>query len=105
MKSEFLEPEGEFVVFGDPKQNVYSRQLDSNGDVRIGVVGGPWNKELTTSRRFTNPRLASLATSFQSSFFQNQVSDTIKTEPADTDTLNFQIVNYVDAKLSKSELF
>ena len=32
----FLMPDGEFVVFGDPKQNVYHRPIDSNGDIRNG---------------------------------------------------------------------
>ena len=99
---EFLEVNGEFVVFGDPKQNVYHRPLDTNGDIRLGVIGGVWNKELTTGRRFTNPRLASLATSFQSSFFKDQVADKIKTESVEVNSLNFQIVNYIDLRANRS---
>jgi superfamily I DNA/RNA helicase len=99
---EFLEANGEFVVFGDPKQNVYHRPIDTNGDIRLGVIGGVWNKELTTGRRFTNPRLASLATSFQSSFFKDQVADKIKTESVEVNSLNFQIVNYIDLRANRS---
>ena len=56
MQNFLLEQNGELVVFGDPKQNIYNRPLDTNGDIRLGVIGGLWNRQLTTSRRFTNPR-------------------------------------------------
>ena len=101
----FLEPNGEFVVFGDPKQNVYRRPLDSNNDIRLGVIGGEWNRQLNTSRRFTNPRLANLATSFQSTFFPQLPNDTILTEvdPVNNNTFNFQIVNYIDMRTDYSD--
>ena len=94
----FLLPNGEFVVFGDPKQNVYHRPIDSNGDIRLGVIGGVWNKELSTGRRFTNPRLATLATTFQAKFLSNQPIDTISTTTSLDNTLNFQIVTYYNMR-------
>lgn len=94
----FLLPNGEFVVFGDPKQNVYYRPIDSNGDIRLGVIGGVWNKELSTGRRFTNPRLATLATTFQAKFLSNQPVDTISTTTGFNNTLNFQIVTYFNMR-------
>ena len=94
----FLLPNGEFVVFGDPKQNVYHRPIDSNGDIRLGVIGGVWNKELSTGRRFTNPRLATLATTFQAKFLSNQPVDTISTTTGFNNTLNFQIVTYFNMR-------
>jgi len=94
----FLLPNGEFVVFGDPKQNVYHRPIDSNGDIRLGVIGGVWNKELSAGRRFTNPRLATLATSFQAKFLSNQPVDTISTTTGFDNTLNFQIVSYYNMR-------
>lgn len=94
----FLLPNGEFVVFGDPKQNVYHRPIDSNGDIRLGVIGGVWNKELSTGRRFTNPRLATLATTFQAKFLSNQPIDTICTTTSLDNTLNFQIVTYYNMR-------
>lgn len=93
-----LEPNGEFVVFGDPKQNVYERPLDTNGDVRLGVIGGQWNRQLTTSRRFANPRLANLATDFQAQFMSNLPIDDISTDKALENTLNFQIFEYIDMR-------
>lgn len=98
MQNFLLEPDGEVVVFGDPKQNVYQRPLDVNGDIRLGVIGGQWNKQLTTSRRFTNPRLANLATSFQTQFMENLTTDSITTENTTYNTFNFQVVNYIDIR-------
>ena len=102
MQNFLLEPNGEFVVFGDPKQNVYHRPLDANKDIRLGVIGGVWNRELNTGRRFTNPRLATLATSFQSRFFSNLPTDIIKSSNDNNDSLNFQIVSYYDMRASYS---
>ena len=80
MQNFLIDPNGEIVVFGDPKQNVYHRPLDTNNDIRLGVIGGQWNKQLVTGRRFSNPRLAILATSFQSQFLPNLPTDVINTE-------------------------
>lgn len=98
MQNFLLEPNGELVVFGDPKQNVYQRLLDTNGDIRLGVIGGQWNRQLTTSRRFTNPRLANLATAFQAQFMANLPSDDITTENIMSNTFNFQILTYIDMR-------
>lgn len=98
----FLEPNGEFVVFGDPKQNVYHRPLDANKDIRLGVIGGEWNRQLNTGRRFINPRLASLATSFQRQFFTTLPTDDIATDTPIENTFNFQIVSYYDLRTSYS---
>lgn len=102
MQNFLLEPNGELVVFGDPKQNVYQRPLDTNGDIRLGVIGGQWNRQLTTSRRFTNPRLANLATAFQAQFMANLPTDNIAAENAMPNTLNFQILTYIDLRQNSS---
>ena len=102
MQNFLLEPNGELVVFGDPKQNVYQRPLDTNGDIRLGVIGGQWNRQLTTSRRFTNPRLANLATAFQTQFMANLPTDNIAAGNAIPNTLNFQILTYVDLRQNSS---
>lgn len=102
MQNFLLEPNGELVVFGDPKQNVYQRPLDTNGDIRLGVIGGQWNRQLTTSRRFTNPRLANLATAFQAQFMANLPTDNIAAENAIPNTLNFQILTYIDLRQNNS---
>lgn len=102
MQNFLLEPNGEFVVFGDPKQNVYHRPLDANKDIRLGVIGGEWNRQLNTGRRFTNPRLVSLATSFQRQFFTTLPTDNIATTIQAENTFNFQIVSYYDMRASYS---
>lgn len=81
----FLEEGGEFVVFGDPKQNIFKRELDTNGDIRLEFIGGSWNHELKERQRFANPQLANLATAFQTKFYDSQY-------PADVfkDTETFQ---------------
>ena len=93
-----LEQNGELVVFGDPKQNLYNRPLDTNGDIRLGVIGGQWNRQLTTSHRFTNPRLANLATTFQAQFMTNMPTDDISTDKTLEKTLNFQVFKYIDMR-------
>ena len=102
MQNFLLESNGELVVFGDPKQNVYQRPLDTNGDIRLGVIGGQWNRQLTTSRRFTNPRLANLATAFQAQFMANLPVDNIATENAMSNTFNFQILTYINLRQNNS---
>lgn len=102
MQNFLLEPNGELVVFGDPKQNVYQRPLDVNGDIRLGVIGGQWNRQLTTSRRFTNPRLANLAIAFQTQFMTNLPADNIAVENAMPNVFNFQILTYIDLRQSNS---
>ncbi len=102
MQNFLLVPNGELVVFGDPKQNVYQRPLDANGDIRLGIIGGQWNRQLTTSRRFTNPRLANLATAFQTQFMANLLTDDIVAENTISNTFNFQIVTYIDLRQNNS---
>lgn len=102
MQNFLLEPNGELVVFGDPKQNVYQRPLDTNGDIRLGVIGGQWNRQLTTSRRFANPRLANLAIAFQAQFMGNEPIDNIAAADAIPNTLNFQILTYIDLRRDNS---
>ena len=102
MRNFLLESNGELVVFGDPKQNVYQRPLDANGDIRLGIIGGQWNRQLTTSRRFTNPRLTNLATAFQTQFMANLPTDDIVAENTISNTFNFQIVTYIDLRQNNS---
>lgn len=64
----FLSENGEFVVFGDPKQNLYGRSIDSNGDIKLGIIGGEWNKQLKNGKRFSNPQITKLAVDFQKEY-------------------------------------
>lgn len=71
----FLEEDGEFVVFGDPKQNIFNRPLDKSGDIRLEFIGGKWNHELKERQRFSNPQLSDLATAFQRAFYDSMPID------------------------------
>ena len=67
----FLAPDGEFVVFGDEKQNIYNRPLDENKEPIIRTVVGRWNRSLKTSKRFTS-NIAALARQFQIAFMSQK---------------------------------
>lgn len=64
----FLAPEGEFVVFGDEKQNIYQRDLDEKKPYTS--IPGQWNILKTSFRVSTD--IANLATTFQRSFFSEK---------------------------------
>lgn len=98
LESYFLEKGGEFVVFGDPKQNIYHRSLDTNGDIRLNIIGGQWNRSLKDSKRFANPSLAKLAMQFQKRFFENIPTDDIQANENKSKSINFNITSYVDMR-------
>lgn len=101
LNDNFLKPDGEFVVFGDPKQNVYGRPLDSLGDIRLGVISGLWNHSLKDGMRFTNPQLASLAYEFQKEFLGKDHVDGIEKNPVQTDLTT--CIKYADIGLIKDD--
>ncbi len=61
----FLAKDGEFVVYGDEKQNIYQRTLEEKKPYTS--IGGQWNI-LKKSFRVTTD-IANLATQFQKTFF------------------------------------
>ncbi len=60
----FLEEDGEFVVFGDEKQNIYNRELDENKDPKTIGIRGDWNRSLNISKRFSD-EIGRLALEYQ----------------------------------------
>ena len=71
IKSYFLKEGGEFVVFGDGRQNIYSRQQDDDHTPRVPVIGR-WtqiNEASNTSFRIENPDITRLSSLFQDTFF------------------------------------
>jgi|LGOV01.1.fsa_nt_gb hypothetical protein len=66
IKKYFLAENGEFVLFGDEKQNIYKRDLEKNKNIRTNIVGR-WN-ELNESFRL-HTKIANIATNFQKYFF------------------------------------
>ena len=63
----FVRSDGEFVVFGDEKQNIYSRPLDEEKNIVTKGIRGDWNRSLKSSLRFTE-NIAKLAARFQQQF-------------------------------------
>ncbi len=92
----FLEPGGEFVVFGDPQQNIYNRPIDKQGDIKLGIVSGSWNSELKDSIRFKNPALATMALDFQKQFFKPEEVHDIGVFSTGRNELSFKSFEYID---------
>ncbi|WP_199245751.1 NERD domain-containing protein/DEAD/DEAH box helicase [[Phormidium] sp. ETS-05] len=68
----FLEPkpDGEFVVFGDEKQNIYGRQMGTDRFPEIPTIPGRWN-ELKESFRMETATFR-IAKAFQDTHFQER---------------------------------
>ncbi|OEZ65335.1 UvrD/REP helicase [Janthinobacterium sp. HH103] len=68
IRSYFLEEEGEMLLFGDEKQNIYKRALDGERRSKVVEGFGSWVK-LTKSFRYTNDSpIIPLVDSFQKAF-------------------------------------
>lgn len=77
----FLAEDGEFVVFGDAKQNVYHKKLDDLQEIRTVGIPGQWNNSLNQGFRFNNLKFTTLATNFQKVFFPHQSCDIVFNDP------------------------
>lgn len=69
----FLIEGGEFVVFGDEKQNIYNRPLDENKEPRTVGIPGKWNMSLNVSKRFTD-EIGRLALEYQKELMSKKYS-------------------------------
>lgn len=65
IKKYFLEQQGEYVLFGDEKQNIYDNELD-NKDIKTNVQGKPTT--MTISNRFGD-KIKGIALDFQRKLF------------------------------------
>jgi superfamily I DNA/RNA helicase len=66
----FLSSDGEFVVFGDEKQNIYNRKMGEDRFPQIPTILGRWN-ELKQSFRLDNATLQ-ITQAFQRQYFVNR---------------------------------
>lgn len=73
----FLSEDGEFVVFGDEKQNIFKRPLDSENKIIVPGIPGQWN-ELNQPHRIEDSPIINLAIDFQKEFLTNLTSDEIE---------------------------
>lgn len=63
----FLDKDGEFIVFGDEKQNIFKRPLDHENKIIVPGIVGRW-KELKAPHRSGNSTIINLAIDFQKKF-------------------------------------
>jgi hypothetical protein len=96
LKNIFLEKDGEFVLFGDEKQNVYHRELDKDKKIKTNIVG-QWNK-LNESFRVSE-KVLELSLNFQKYFFNK------KYDYEELENKNRKIFGFIDYfELSKGDL-
>ena len=103
----FLAPQGELVVFGDEKQNIYGREMGSDRFPVIPTIVGAWN-QLNTSFRM-NSTILSLAQKFQSYYFATryELDDSIDVPEHNivTPTLEWQLKYYYKPQASSKTIF
>jgi hypothetical protein len=105
IKRYFLVPNGELIVYGDEKQNIYERQLDSDRKPNTGIPGR-WN-ELDESFRLTT-KIANLAIEYQNYFFAKKYDiDTIQIIKQQTIFDVQEIIEYYffDSILKQNNIF
>lgn len=69
IKTYFLNVDGEMVLFGDEKQNIYGRPVDEQKKTRINNGFGEWEKLTKSFRYKKDSHILSLAVAFQNAFF------------------------------------
>ncbi|MBD5310812.1 MAG: ATP-binding domain-containing protein [Bacteroides sp.] len=101
VKDNFLATDGEYYLFGDVKQNIYSRQV-SQKDITTNIIGAP--RKLDTCFR-ADMKIRDLAVGFQNEFFQNKYEiDTLVAEPDEgllfgRDELQHGSIRYINLSL------
>ena len=73
VKNYFLMDGGEFVVFGDGRQNIYNRPQDEEHMPRVPIQGR-WsqiNENQRITFRIENPNIVQLANTFQEQFMDH----------------------------------
>lgn len=92
--SYFIKQDGEFVVFGDEKQNIYDNPLDEQKNIRIPTVLGKWNRSLKKIYRFRG-NLTKVAFEFQKLFGNKYENDdtppVLKLEFKDRKLMYYQV--------------
>lgn len=91
LQSYFLEDGGEFIVFGDTKQNIYKRPLDEQKLVSVPGITGRWN-ELKRCFRVNNIGLLDLAIDFQKTFMAELPQDEVEAKPE----IDYSKISYVN---------
>lgn len=101
----FLEKNGELIVFGDEKQNIYNQPLDNEKYPRVPSIVGRW-KNLKKSFRLNN-ETSYIAELFQQHYFNNRYNIDSKIEHKQRDLLeeSSHIKYYKEINCSPMEQF
>lgn len=75
LRAVFLEEDGEMVLFGDEKQNIYGRALDGERRSKVVEGFGSWSDLKKSFRYPESSPIIPLAESFQRSFLQSYKPD------------------------------
>lgn len=71
IRDNFLEENGEMVLFGDEKQNIYSRSIDTDRRSKLVEGFGRWEKLTKSFRYKEDSHILKLADAFQNSFLSD----------------------------------
>lgn len=98
----------ELKVFGDEKQNIYDRELDSNKEPIVRTIVGQWNRSLSQSFRLFG-YVANIAIAYQDEILSKKYkkSDMSSESKSSDDTLNLdnQVLKYYYCKgLNQDEI-
>ncbi|SNY58477.1 UvrD-like helicase C-terminal domain-containing protein [Arsukibacterium tuosuense] len=94
IRDNFLEDDGEMVMFGDQSQNIYDRE-ESKRASPIVLGFGSWNKLTKSYRSSIDAPLVSLFSAFQKEFLLSKYNDAEIFESFPTQSgLLFDVLNY-----------
>jgi len=91
IRAYFLEEDGEMVLFGDEKQNIYNRKLDNEKKIATVQGFGRWKKLTESIRHKSDGRILSLAKQFQKTFFTGKYEVDIHKESLRTPSLSLDL--------------
>jgi len=97
IKNNFLKQGGEYVLFGDEKQNIFKQQMDVDRKPKTNIPGA-WNQTLKKTFRLST-KAAQIARSYQRYFFQ-QKYDPDEIEVVENDLFE----NYAYENLNTTDL-
>lgn len=72
IRSYFLEPDSEMVLFGDEKQNIYERDIDEENNIKIIQGFGRWQRLNKSIRYKEDSHILKIAKSFQQHYFNER---------------------------------
>ena len=101
IRAYFLEEDGEMVLFGDEKQNIYERELDSERKIKTVQGFGTWEALNKSIRHKSDGRILSLAKHFQKTFFTGKYEIDTDKEPLRTPSLSLDLYKIQHYKKDK----